>query len=212
MSRFIQAESASGRENRAAGLDQIGGRLARKTLCFKPFQSNSNRFKPKKSENRFPSNPGLYRLLPPVTAHYGLLPPKNARRDFPPSTGLSGAYRQSTAPVGSYRHPKNVKTRSFPYPWSFLIGTSLELGTWSLELLLSTAPAKLRHFCTWLHLLAVSCALARRNKKFPKWCNRSRRGKEADSFQSCSCSCSCSRPCFFGVIRCCLVLFGAVWC
>jgi len=98
MTRIIQAESASIRAIHAAGPDQIGGRLARKTFRFKPFQSNSNRFKPKKSENRFPSNPGLYRLLPPVTAHYGLLPPKNARHDFPPGTGLSGAYRQSAAP------------------------------------------------------------------------------------------------------------------
>ena len=98
MTWFIQAQSASGREIRAAGPDQIGGRLASQTPCFKPIQSNSNRFKPKKSENRFPSNPGLYRLLPPVTAHYGLLPPKNARRDFPPGAGLSGAYRQSAAP------------------------------------------------------------------------------------------------------------------
>src|SRR5688572_18710133 len=64
MTRIIQAESASRREIRAAGPDQVGGRLASQTPCFKPFQSNSNRFKPKKSENRFPSNPGLYRLLP----------------------------------------------------------------------------------------------------------------------------------------------------
>ena len=167
MTRFIQTESASSREIRAAGPDQIGGRLASQTPCFKPVQSNSNRFKPKNTENRFPSNPGLYRLLPPVTAHYGLLPPKNARRDFPPGAGLSGAYRQSAAPKKcenrhlaafhpdltgpnrSYPDLKNVKTRLVLGPWSFFIGTFLELvedpdpigGTWSLELLLPTAPA-----------------------------------------------------------------------
>src|SRR5688572_1938361 len=103
MTRIIQAESASIREIRAAGPDQIGGRLERKTLFFKPIQSNSNRFKPKNTENRFPSNPGLYRLLPPVTAHYDLLPPKNARRDFPPSPDLTGANR-------TYPDLKNVKT------------------------------------------------------------------------------------------------------
>ena len=74
-----------------------------------------------------------------------------------------------TGPNRSYPDLKNVKTRLVLGPWSFFIGTFLELvedpdpigGTWSLELLLPTAPAPaldpLVNWCCLVLFGAVWC-------------------------------------------------------
>src|SRR5687768_7092660 len=77
-----------------------------------------------------------------------------------PSPDPSGATR-------TYPDLKNVKTRLVLGPWSFFIGTFLELGTWSLELLLPTAQtqAYCAPMCTSVQSRAPSCGKTKNLQK-----------------------------------------------
>ena len=232
MTRIIQAESASIRETcppepwrrriRAAVPDQIGGRLARKTLCFKPFQSNSNRFKPKNSENRFPSNPHLYglqarpfRAIPSISDQFR--PKKCENRHMLVGMFLTDhclritAYRfgvshpDLTGAIRSYPDLKNVKTRLVLGPWSFFIGTFLELVEDPDPIGGTCGRSRSdRGSLSKIPIRSGELLLPNRYPRYPRYPRNPRRRSRSDRGSICSK--------IFGVIRCCLVLFGAVWC